>query len=438
MAQFRTTADIMDLALANAGEVTNGNSSYETQLLNYLNRAHMAIVSGGTIPIGKDQTVEIDETWTWAKAKGPLIIELQPKYDTGTVTLTQGSEAGTFSSGPSASLQGYHIQITGRPEWFKIASHTAAATAFELDGAYPDTTGSGLSFVAAKLDYTLIADYIVVNDSSNRIQFQKTAGSTLTGSLTNGVYTPSDLATHVAAIMTTAAAGPTITGAYSSITRKFTFTSDGAGSTTLIMIGNGSQANVASAHRILGFDDEASTAGLAQESVYVRGGISRLVEPFRIHKGVGEGIFSVDSEAFHRDYPLSRVTEQTPDRFCVLSESADGILVVRFNGYPSEKTRVEIENVPVPKDLKDNSSSIPLIPRKHSDVLEDAATFYLMLCKSDDRAQAYANLLQGKLKAMIAQHRGSLLRAGENFGQIIPRLDKTRVGGRRYIVREPY
>lgn len=421
----------MDLALTNGGEVTNGNSAYETQLLNYLNRVHFTIVAGGTIPIGKNTTVEIDEVWPWAKAKSPLLIELQPKYTTGTVSLTQGSEAGTFSSGPAASLRGYHIRIPGRDEWYKIASHTAAATAFELDGAYADATGASLNFEAIKIDYELIPDYIVVNLGNDQFQFQKASGVTLTATLTHGTYTPAQLISHVATQATTAAAGPTITGSYSTTTRKFTLTSDLAGATSFYIVGGGSQAGF-SIHKNLGYDDETSSASATSHtSTYVLGGICRLVEPFRIHKGSKGGIFSVDGETFIRDYPFGSITEGYPDRFTVIEERADGTLTVRFNRYPTEKTRVEIEHIPIPRDLKDNTGSVPLVPRKHVDVLEDAATFYLMLNKSDDRASVYAQLLQGKLKAMIAQHRGSLQRAGENFGQIIPRADQVPSARRR-------
>lgn len=421
MAQFRTTADLMDLALTNAGEVTNGNSPYDStgQLLGYLNRVHMAIVSGGTIPLGKDQTVEIDEVWSWSRSRRPLILELQPAVTTGTLTLTQGSEAGTFSSGPAASVAGWYIRITGRDGIFRIASHTAAATAFELDGAYPDTTGSGLSFTCFKLDYELTPDYIVIDKTNDKFQFQKAASSPLTATLTHGTYTPAQLATHAAAVITTAASGPTVTGAYSAITRKFTLTSDLAGATLFQIIGNGTLSEFGT-HKVMGYDDETTSSAAAQVSTYVLGGIARLIEPFKINGG---SVFSVDAEKFQRTYPLDKISEGTPDRFCITQETDNGSFAVRFNSYPTTKLRVEIEHVPLPRDLKDNSSSIPLVPRKDSDVLEYAATFFLMFAKSDDRAATYANLLQGKLKAMIAQNRGSQQRAGENFAQIIPRRD---------------
>lgn len=432
MAQFRSTADILDLALQKAGEVTNGNSPYETQALNYLNRVHFALVAGGTIPLGKDTSVQIDEVWPWSKAKSPLILELQPKYETGTVTVTQGSEAITFTDAPSYSVRGWHFRIEGREEWFKIASHTAASTSIELDGAYTEDSGSGLNFEIVKLDYELVPDYIVVNPGNNKFQFRKAAGVTLTSTLTSGTYTPADLISHVATQATTTAAGPTITGSYDDVTRKFTLTSNLAGGTVFQIVGNGDQSGF-SIHKTLGYDDEAQTGASSYTSVYVLGGLCRIVEPFKMHRGSShEGsIYGVDAESFQRNYPFALIEEGLPTRFATVCEKTDGTFTVRFNRFPQEKTRVEVEYVPIPRDLKDDSMSIPLVPRKHVDVLEDAATFYLLLDKSDDRAQMYANLLQGKLNAMIAQHRGSQVRAGKHFGEIISRPDLITRGRKR-------
>lgn len=439
MAQFRSTADILDLALEAAGEVINGNSSYESQALGFLNRVHFALVAGGTIPLGKDSTIDIDEPWTWAQADRPLILELQPKYDTGSVTLTQGSESGTFSNAPTASLAGWNLRITGRDEVLRIASHTAGASAFELDGAYPDESGSGLLFTAFQLDYDLVPSYLVIDSSNNKIQFQKAASTPLTGTLTAGSYTPSALATHVASVITAAAGGPTVTGTYSTTTKLFTFTSDLAGPSIFQIIGDGSQSKF-SAHRLLGFDDETTSSAAAQTSTYVLGGLARLIEPMKIHKGAtGTGsLLGVDSETFQRNYPLNRVQEGYPDRYCVIRETSDGSLTIRLNAYPVDKTRIEVEHTPVPRDLKDNSSSIPLIPRKHADVLVDATAFYIAFMKNDDKAQAFAALVQGKINAMCAQADGSLQRTGENFGQVIPRRDLLRSFRRRFFDREPY
>lgn len=425
----------MDLALTNGGEVTSGTSAYETQLLNYLNRVHFTLLAGGTIPLGGDASITIDEVWPWAKARLPLILELQPKQNTGTVAFTLGSEAGTFSSGPTPSLVGWYIKVVGRDDIFRIAAHTAGATAFEIDGAYPDATITGASFEAFKLDYDLIPDYIVIDDSNNRLQFQESAGVTLSATLVNGVYSPSDLCTQVQTQLNATGGAPAYTVTYSSTTRKFTIASDRASSAVFVLVGNGSLADF-SAHKVMGFDDIATTNAASVTSTYVLGGLCRIVEPFKRHKGADHdgSVYGIDSESLQRDWPLSRVEEGYPDRFAVIKESPDGTFRVRFNRYPTVKTRLEIEHVPVPRDLKDDAASIPIVPRKHIDVLEDAATFYLMLNKNDDRAQTYASLMQGKLKAMVAQHRGAMLRAGKNFGQIVsrPELDESQRRRLRY------
>lgn len=430
MAQFRTSADLIDTALRKSGEVTSGTSAYETIALDSINSVYHSLISGGTIPIGKDMTVEIDEVWPWSKADAPLIIELQPKYTTGTVAFTLGSEAGTFSTGPASSLVGYHIRINGKEEIYKIASHTAAATAFEIDGLYPDATVTGASFEAFKIDYDLIPSMIVINSKNNKLQFQEVAGTTLTATLTSGTYTPSALATEVQTQMNTTGGTPVYTVSYSATTRKFTIASDRGGGAVFVLVGTGDQS-LFSAHKTLGFDDENTTNAASVVSTYELGGIARLIEPFKVHKGSGDDIGGIDAESFSREYPLSSIREGIPSRFCVMRESSDGVFSVRFDAFPREKTRIEIEYVPVPRDLKDSSSSIPLVPRKHVDVLVDAAVFYIMLDKSDDRADKYAMLLYGKLKSMIAQHRGSMVRSGKHFGQIISRKENLKYTNRR-------
>lgn len=439
MAQFRSTADLVDIVLKKAGEVTNGNSPYDSNgdVLDFLNRVHFSLISGGTVPIGKDQTVEINETWPWAKSKRPLILELQEKITTGTVTLTVDSEAGTFSSAPSVSVAGWYIQVDAHEGIYRIASHTAAATSFELDGEWPNATVSGGSYRVFKLDYDLTPDYIVIDSTNNKLQFQETAGTTLTATLTSGTYTPSQLATEVQTQMNTTGGTPAYTITYSAVTKKFTLASDRGGSSVFVLVGTGDQS-LFSAHKTLGFDDEDTTNAASISSTYILGGISRLIEPFRMQKGGQNDVFGISPGALALNYPLAEVSEGLPDRFSVIEENPDGSMKVRFNRYPKDKTRVEVDFVPIPRDLKDNSSSIPLVPRKHIDVLEDAATFYIMLLKNDDRAQVYGQLAQGKLLSMISQHRGTLQKMGKHFGEIVPRREQTRIGKRRLFPTEPY
>ena len=104
MAQFRTTADLLDEVLQKAGEPTNGNSPYESIALTYINKVHQAVVGGGNI-----FSVKVDEAWTWARAKNPVVMELQPAITFGTVSVTANDVNITFSDAPAISVAGWHF-----------------------------------------------------------------------------------------------------------------------------------------------------------------------------------------------------------------------------------------------------------------------------------------------------------------------------------------
>lgn len=150
MANGRTTADLIQAALHNAGELTDGSSPYHSKALEYINKFHQAFLAGSNA-FGLD----LGDQWSWAKADYPAVITLKAPHETGTVSLTNGSTSGTFSDAPSTSMAGRLLKIDDRPEFFRIASHTATQTAFTLDAEYTDDTGSGLSYKAILLDYSI-------------------------------------------------------------------------------------------------------------------------------------------------------------------------------------------------------------------------------------------------------------------------------------------
>ena len=89
--------------------------------------------------------------WWWLELKDRVIT--YEKVDTGTVTVTADSTSITFSSGPSVSLAGYYIKLSGYPEIVKIASHSAASTSATLEEAWCLETASGQAFRAWR-DYS--------------------------------------------------------------------------------------------------------------------------------------------------------------------------------------------------------------------------------------------------------------------------------------------
>lgn len=151
MANLTTSQDCKQAVLQHAGELTGGTSAYNTRAMTYLNRMLLELCSGGDTFVP-----DMGEPWEWAKAQHPGTLVLQPAYNTGAVTLTAGSANGSFSVAPTTSMAGRMLKITGRQEFFRILTHTASATAFTIDVAYTDESGT-FDFNAYKLDYDLTA-----------------------------------------------------------------------------------------------------------------------------------------------------------------------------------------------------------------------------------------------------------------------------------------
>lgn len=591
MAQFRTTADIIDSILRRAGEVTNGNSAFEADALEYLNRVHHAILAGGSI-----FNMDVDEAWTWAHSKSPIILELQPAYETGTVSVTNASEAGTFSSAPTSSYAGWHMRVGDDPEVYKILTHAANSVNFELDAPYVGTTAATASHKTFKLDYELVAQTIHITAANNKIDFTE-GTSSLTATLTVGSYSPAELATELVTQLNAAGTG-TYTASYDSVTRKFTisvsigsavqsqadsnqsktfyevadtsadwraqqflagssfsfnqvemkfsrlnssitgnvilevFADNGSnepGTTALatatidvseFAVGSGvgayeaklitldntvsvtsgskyflsfrtdstaisgtvfvasetsltadnlvylestdsgstwssddtavsyyrvfklsktdlkfaSGSNAAnSAAAPLGFDDEDQALAISHTGLYPLSAISRLVEPFRLQRASIEDsqVYGLDKIRFDATYPVHKVREALPHAFTRIEEDQDGRILVRFDSYPKEARRLEINYIPVPRDLKDNAISRVLLPRKDLDVLEYGAAFYLCLDKEDSKADVYGNLAKQGLESMQKRNRNELRKVDANFGQITPRPEYLEKNFRR-------
>jgi hypothetical protein len=145
-----TTAGLVEDALKKAGEKIDGTSTYTEDALGYIQALHLAFCDGGN-QFNRD----LAEPWTWAKSKYPGVLILDPAHTTGSVALVNGSDAGTFSSAPAASMQGRWLKLTDRAELYLISTHIAGATAFVLDSAYADETITASEYQAIKLDYTL-------------------------------------------------------------------------------------------------------------------------------------------------------------------------------------------------------------------------------------------------------------------------------------------
>lgn len=151
MANYTSCYDLISGALIRVGEVADGTSPFQNIALKYLNRINLAMLSGGN-----EFEVEFAEPWPWAKSKYPSTLILKAPYSTGTVSVTNGSTSGTFSSAPSVSLAGTYLKVDGELDWSRIASHTASTTSFTLDANYTGSTNAATTYNTYYLDYDLV------------------------------------------------------------------------------------------------------------------------------------------------------------------------------------------------------------------------------------------------------------------------------------------
>lgn len=423
MSQFRTAADIADEVLQKSGETTNGTSDYESLVMTYLNKVQQAIIGGGSI-----FALEVDEVWNWARSRWPIVLELEPPYVTGSIQVTQDDVNITFSDAPATSVEKWHIQIPGKATVYKIALHDAGDPTAQLDSSMIEETGT-YSFRAFKLDYEVLPKYIYVDSYNDKLDFVETGSTQITATLTHGSYTPDTFIAHVVAKLNAAGTNGNYTGSYDSVLKLFTLISSGGGGKAFSLIGATGTNRKRSSLPLLGFDQKDYSAVLTYTSTYIVNGVSRLIEPFKIFRmGFRDDrqITATDGINMEIDYPLHAVAERTPEKFCFIYEDNEGSKWVRFSSYPSVRTKVLIEWIPIPRDLQDNAASIPAIPRKDIDVLIHGATTFILFDKEDDKWNGTLALAKAGLEAMQKKNRSELFRTGPKFAQITPRLDLAR------------
>lgn len=135
MAVLDSARKLKNDMLWRAGEPLNGSSQWETKALDYLNRAYRALALGAS-----EFLPEHVEDWWWMYSSSSLVLD--PMYDTGSVTVTKGSAAITFSAVYAASVQGWFLRTGDNPDTFVIAAHTAGQATATLDTVYTGNSGS--------------------------------------------------------------------------------------------------------------------------------------------------------------------------------------------------------------------------------------------------------------------------------------------------------
>lgn len=419
MGNFRNTSDLKQAVLDKCGEVTTGASDYDTNAMTYVNELYQGLIAGGN-----EFDTDLSEPWVWAQAKRPLIIEMQPAYETGNVTVVNGSNSITFSTPPTFDATGWQIKVNSLDNWYTILKHTASSATAIIDQGYEDDSGT-FTHSTIKLFYELVDDTIVVDSSNQKLDF-KESGSNLVATIAAGVYTPTTLSAAVVVAMN-AAGSQSYTCSFDSIKRVFTIS---AASVFTFLFASGTNSFI-SPSAILGFDVLDSSAATSQVGVYPLNGIQRLCAPIRTYKVRAtvfnapedtQKIYGIDPISMYNKFPMRFVRADVPTRFAIVEKKSNGVMVIRFNTHPSEVSRAEVDFIPYARDLQDNAASIPIMPREFFSYLTFGATHFLMLDKSDNRAESYMGLAVKKLLAMIHDNRKGKQLTSKDYGRLVPRI----------------
>lgn len=158
MANFTTSADLLDDILFRAGEPTDGTSDFDAAAIRALNRAYQGIWEGG-----QELDPEIHEFWWWIRKDDQGVLILNPIIDAETVNVTNNSANITFSTGPTPSVAGRHFKVDDHADVFIISTHTAGATAAVLESVYTGETDTSASYKVVQLDYDLANDILYLS-----------------------------------------------------------------------------------------------------------------------------------------------------------------------------------------------------------------------------------------------------------------------------------
>lgn len=138
--------DLKQDVLFRASENITGSSGWDSKVLDYLNRVYNALAMGSS-----EYLPEHVSDWWWMREKASLILE--PIYQEGSVSVTQGNASIVFSDTIIADKTGWKFKVDDHPDIFTLSAHGAGNTTAVLDTVYTGPTGSK-SYKLMKDTYT--------------------------------------------------------------------------------------------------------------------------------------------------------------------------------------------------------------------------------------------------------------------------------------------
>lgn len=411
MANYTTTLDLKKGVLHRAGELTDGTSEYEAKVIEYLNRAYQATLSGAA-----ELGLNLGDPWPWAQNKYPKVLNLVPEISSVTATTTQDSTAITFGAAPPNNLQDWYIKFEDKPEVYRIASHSGVSTSATLDGAYVSPSATNINTKIFKLEYEL--DSGILRLVSPMITYQS---------------------------------------------QDYTYYDGGK---ILMMDESQFKADYPVGSMESGSPDFFSQV-YKDENMQVRIRFNRIPnQQARVEYNyipvpaplTNEGVVEVQSITpsaaptggayflnFAGDITASIAFGATAATIQTAIRTLDGLgaatvtgtlataLTITFNGYYGDAPLITVSSntlvngiTPVTltvAEVVQGEESIPIVPRDHRICLEYYATYYLMLDKQDSRAAEFRELTRASLLALSKASNQEKILTNPNFANMIPRPD---------------
>lgn len=390
-----TADDLRKHALKQSGELIDQTSDYDIlsddengiKDLDLMNQVYRTLHYGGT-----ELNVSLSEVFPWLKADDPEILTLIPPFETGTISLINGSTSGTLSTAPTGlgSFADYFLKIEGRRTIYRISAHTANATAITLDQAYLEATGSTLTFKIIKLDYTL------TNKMARIFKELRTEKRQFDADETGQIkyLTEDTFDQHYPRLRLTSGT-PT----------AFTIIQD---------------------------DDDIKTIRFNRypKEDKIRVEVPYIPQPKQmivlscLPAAISSNIFTIPHHQLVANRPIrfsSTGTLPTPltrdTNYFVLFLSADTFRISTAEGG-------SVLSITDPGSGNHFISTIPKMPHGYRPLLSDYATYRIMLDKSDPRSDSYLRSAQAMLQSMVHEARRTARKAGKDRGYLMPRLDQ--------------
>jgi len=161
MANLTTVNDILLDALWKAGEITDPTMAttsdpFYLKGLNYINEVHLDLKRGNG-----PQSPDANITFRWAIKDPASVLILEPKYDTGTISVANNSASATLSTVSAASRAGWYLIIPGEDDVPRVLTHIGGSAAVTLDGVWTGDTGATETFKLVNIQYDLGSSDII-------------------------------------------------------------------------------------------------------------------------------------------------------------------------------------------------------------------------------------------------------------------------------------